>query len=326
MHALRIMIWFCFIIISSYYIQIKLQKMPPWQQSHHHQQHQLEQQPTPINSFADAFANVGANLWDVPLPPPQQIHPHKPASPDDTPHPILSPKEASPPPLVQQQQQMLSEQYHGTLCELMQWSDGIHYPCHRSFSWEQLLQVTADDVYWCQSLGSLVILMQMKEQSFQGSTISILFWRGREPLVTSCQNNNIPLNDVAQIGNPTCSPAMSWLTRAMRHFQTELSGVASKIRRPLMHKEYKSIIESLWKLQNKELRLCGAAFFTFHFSMIGRVDDAAKFWEADLKAYPPFPDYGNTARPPWSKNCHWWERCTSASLVWCRWCKIHHTF
>jgi len=36
--------------------------------------------------------------------------------------------------------------------------------------------------------------------------------------------------------------------------------------------------------------------------MIGRVDDAAKFRETDLKAYPPFPDYDITARLPWSKN------------------------
>jgi hypothetical protein len=36
--------------------------------------------------------------------------------------------------------------------------------------------------------------------------------------------------------------------------------------------------------------------------MIGRVDDTAKFWEDDLKAYGPYPEYDITARFPWSKN------------------------
>jgi hypothetical protein len=129
---------------------------------------------------------------------------------------------------------------------------------------------------------------------------SVLAWK--RAISHFMPNNNVPWNDVAQVGNPTRSPAMSRLTRAMRRFQTQRRGVASKVRRPLTPKEYESIIECLWKLENKELGLCGAAFFTFQFSMIGRVDDAAKFREADLKAYPPFPDYGITARLPWSKN------------------------
>ena len=36
--------------------------------------------------------------------------------------------------------------------------------------------------------------------------------------------------------------------------------------------------------------------------MVGRLDDSAKFREADLKAYTMYPEFGVWARLPWSKN------------------------
>jgi hypothetical protein len=114
--------------------------------------------------------------------------------------------------------------------------------------------------------------------------------------------SNIPWNDVNEQGNPTRSVAMARLVKAMRRFQTQRRGVSSQVRRPLTPQEYESIIKACWKVDNKELALCGAAFFSTQLSMIGRVDDTAKFREEDLQAYEPYPDYGITARFPWSKN------------------------
>ena len=45
-----------------------------------------------------------------------------------------------------------------------------------------------------------------------------------------------------------------------------------------------------------------AAASTFQLAMIGRQDDTAKFWEADLQPYSLYPKYGVVGRLPWSKN------------------------
>jgi len=65
--------------------------------------------------------------------------------------------------------------------------------------------------------------------------------------------------------------------------------MSSQVHRPLTPQEYEAIFKA-WKLDNKELALCGAAFFSMQLSMIGRVDDTAKFREEDLQAYEPYPD------------------------------------
>ena len=113
---------------------------------------------------------------------------------------------------------------------------------------------------------------------------------------------NIQWNDVTGKGNPTRSVAMARLIKTMKRFQTQQHGMSSQVRRPLTPQEYEAIIEPCWKLDNKELALSGAAFFSMQLSMIGRVDDMAKFREEDFQAYEPYPDYGITARLPWSKN------------------------
>ena len=95
---------------------------------------------------------------------------------------------------------------------------------------------------------------------------------------------------------------MSRLVKAMRRFQTQRHGVSSQVHCPLTPQEYKAIIEACWKIDNKELALCGTAFFSMQLSILGRIDDTAKFREDDPKAYEPYPDYDITAQFSWSKN------------------------
>ncbi len=68
--------------------------------------------------------------------------------------------------------------------------------------------------------------------------------------------------------------------------------------------EFEKIQEHYWTLSNRELGRLGAAASTFQLSMIARVDDTAKFREADLAAYPLFPEFGVIAKLPWSNNVY----------------------
>ncbi len=109
-------------------------------------------------------------------------------------------------------------------------------------------------------------------------------------------------NETAQISNPTRSQHMARLIRHMKRFQTQHRGVASQARRPLTNAEYERVMETYWRIPNRELGLVGAAASTFQLSMIGRQDDIAKFREADLQPYSLYPNYGVVGRLPWSKN------------------------
>ena len=196
----------------------------------------------------------------------------------------------------------LHDRYHPSLSEFMRWHDGINYPRDHHFTREQLLQITGDDFYrWCKS--------RIYGDPDANETVvppnkcrlhSVLAWK--RAVSHFMPTNNIQWNDAIQQGNPTQSSAMSRLVKAMRRFQTQRWGVSSQVRRPLTPQVYEAIIEACWKIDNKELDLCGAAFSSTQLSMIGRVDDMAKFREDDLKAYEPYPDYGITARFLWSKN------------------------
>jgi hypothetical protein len=74
------------------------------------------------------------------------------------------------------------------------------------------------------------------------------------------------------------------------------------VRRPLTPQEFERIQEAYWKIPNRELGLCGSALNSFQLHMVGRLDDSAKFREADLKAYTIYPEFGVWARLSWSKN------------------------
>ena len=95
---------------------------------------------------------------------------------------------------------------------------------------------------------------------------------------------------------------MARLIRHMKRFQMQHRGVASQARRPLTNAEYEHVIETYWRIPNRELGLVGAAASAFQLSMIGRQDDIAKFREADLQPYLLYPNYGVVGRLPWSKN------------------------
>ena len=74
------------------------------------------------------------------------------------------------------------------------------------------------------------------------------------------------------------------------------------MRSPLTPQAFEHIQEAYWKIPNRELGLCGSALNPFKLHMVGRLDDSAKFREADLKAYTVYSEFGVWACLPWSKH------------------------
>ena len=62
-------------------------------------------------------------------------------------------------------------------------------------------------------------------------------------------------------------------------------GGTHRVKRPMTPEEYEQVQELIWGLEDKETALCAAAYFCFQFSMIGRLDDTAKFRQPELQPY-----------------------------------------
>ena len=67
-------------------------------------------------------------------------------------------------------------------------------------------------------------------------------------------------------------------------------GVASSVRRPLAKGEYEPVMEAYWRVDNRELGICGAALTPIQLSTIGRLDDCSKFRLPELLSYAAYPD------------------------------------
>lgn len=115
-------------------------------------------------------------------------------------------------------------------------------------------------------------------------------------------NSHMEWNEVALVGNPTRSQQMKKLLKHMRRFQTQRKGRENCARRGLTDGEFRRLMESYWKLPNRELGLFASAHMSMQFQLIGRNDDICKLRLEELSAFPSYPDYGFCARLIWCKN------------------------
>jgi hypothetical protein len=196
----------------------------------------------------------------------------------------------------------LAESYSPALRNFMTYRNARNYPSGHCFSREELEPITADELYrWTKHRvygNEAVDEGTVPPVHYRASTV--LSWK--RAISYYMVNNNMAWNETAQMGNPTRSHQMARLVKHMKRFQTQRRGVAPQARRPMTNGEFEKIQEHYWTLSNRELGLLRAAASTFQLSMIARVDDTAKFREADLAAYPLFPEFGVIAKLPWSKN------------------------
>ena len=130
---------------------------------------------------------------------------------------------------------------------------------------------------------------------------SVLFWKKAWSYFMLDQNT--PWSEVAKHGNPTKSPQVNKLLRAMNKMEAARRGKPSQARRALVAREYEAILDALAEHSDIEVGTWLSAYLAFMYNMIARLDDTSKFRSPDLQTFFQFPDYGVTAKLCWTKNC-----------------------
>jgi hypothetical protein len=184
----------------------------------------------------------------------------------------------------------------------MTWKTHQPYLKGHVFSHEQLLDITAEEVYhWAKfRVYGNSEADENVEPPVHYRQASVLSWK--KSISFFMPNSHMEWNEAARTGNPTRSRLLARLLRSMKRFQVQRRGATSRVRRPVTPEEFEQIEELIWCLEDKEAALCAAAYFCFQFAMIGRLDDTAKFRQPDLQPYPKYEDYAVMGRLPWSKN------------------------
>ena len=130
---------------------------------------------------------------------------------------------------------------------------------------------------------------------------SVLYWKKAWSYFMIDQNT--PWSVIAKHGNPTRSTQVNRLLRAMNKMEAARRGKPSQARRALVAAEFEAIIGTLSNHTDEEVGTWLAAYLTFMYNMIARLDDASKFRSPDLQTFHQFSDYGVTAKLCWTKNC-----------------------
>ena len=93
----------------------------------------------------------------------------------------------------------------------------------------------------------------------------------------SMPNNSMHWNNIAKVGNPTCSQQMTCLIRHKKRFQTQHHGCDPQVCRPLISAEFECLIKVYWKHPKRELGLCAVVSSAFQMYMIGQMDNTIHF-------------------------------------------------
>ena len=104
-------------------------------------------------------------------------------------------------------------------------------------------------------------------------------------------NRNMTWNEIARVGNPTRSTDINDLIRSMKRMEVQRRGVPSQARRALFSSEFEQIVDLAAGI-NKEIGTWIVAYLMFQYTMIGRVDDTAKWRSPDLQPFHSFLNFG----------------------------------
>ncbi len=89
-------------------------------------------------------------------------------------------------------------------------------------------------------------------------------------------NQIAPWNEISHVGNPTHSTVVNKIIKAMKKMDAAWLSRPSQARWAFRPMEFKRVIEIL-SAQGDEPGIWMVAYLAFQFSMIARIDDAAKF-------------------------------------------------
>jgi hypothetical protein len=116
-------------------------------------------------------------------------------------------------------------------------------------------------------------------------------------------NKHFKWNVETLTGNPTMSPGINALVRAVKKHEVRAEGVPSQARRAFLPEEFRlvlRIVERFTSLFELQVRLPTMAKFQVH--LIARIDDTSHVKSCDLKVHPQF-EFALSVKLRWTKNC-----------------------
>ncbi len=194
-----------------------------------------------------------------------------------------------------------AKSYTKCLCELMSFIDGVHYDATASFTRDELLAITADQVaaylnkkaYGTPSPSPddrphhmrAASLAYHKKAISQFMPLRIMAW-----------------DDINLRGNPTRSTAVNDVITRVKKYEVRQEGVSSKARRALEWEEFYSLLWLIHHLYSTvDLWYYLTAVLCLQWQIIGRIDDVMKLGKGTLLFNTREPA-ALSVKMNWSKN------------------------
>ena len=117
-------------------------------------------------------------------------------------------------------------------------------------------------------------------------------------------NSGWPWNALSNppAGNPTKSGPVNDLIKRVKKKEVRKQGKPSQARGAFEEEEFEQLLEIMERFVDVEKRLFVSAIFRFQYSLIGRIDDTAKFKLDELKQNHQHTEFSILVKLCWSKN------------------------
>ena len=201
------------------------------------------------------------------------------------------------------QEKSLKQTYMPYLVSVMSIKDGIAYPKDKAFSKVELASLTPDHI---------AALMRLKvygtthpeddANPTHGRSNSIAF--AKKAISFFMPNKLMTWNEMSDppMGNPTKSTVVNDLISLVKMKEVRKQGKPTQARKRFEQPEYEKVIDLLEEIEDDATRLFSSAIYRYQTSMVGRIDDCAKFLSENLSRNFQHDEYSILTRLCWSKN------------------------
>ncbi len=194
-----------------------------------------------------------------------------------------------------------SRSYATCLIGLLSFIDGVQYNTTSTFSREQLLAVTADQVAaYLNNKAYGTPTPGPNDRPHQGRSNSLAFQK--KAISHFMPLRTMQWDDIHLRGNPTRSTAVNDVIAKVKKFEVRQEGVSSQARRPLEWEEFYLLLVLIRHLfADSDVWFFLTAVFCLQWQIIGRIDDVMKLAKGSLLFNPREP-YTLNVKMTWSKN------------------------
>jgi hypothetical protein len=194
----------------------------------------------------------------------------------------------------------LDKQYRPHLVRLWNFSHNTSYDKHQTFTQEELLTITPEEIYaFCAYKVYGIPNPSESDNPTKGRSSSIEF---SKKAISFFMPNRLAHWDVrTSSGNPTKSVKVKDLIKLVKKKEVRKQGTMSTARRPMVVAEFIQVVKNLRADVSVFAKYTASSYFIFQFHLIARLDDVANFSHSDITPHIEF-DFALKSKMCWSKN------------------------